>query len=564
MADSGSKLIHVDTKGIGDDGQIHWKSDKFKSKSYRPLQTFSNENFMNVSESIDIVLLSANDHQMLRKYTMGLKSIINKDTIILIDSTFALVLEDLILKFIPNVAALSIISDVDVQILPIGTTLTYHQRGEKVSTSVGFTSAVKNQLINSTLKENGSTGGKLKSFMESLRTTGVSPLNLFTIGKKPSINSLCWKSVLSFTTFEVLSLIYGPLNIANSIHSSIIKGIFMEVLGIAYKTCDQEFPNPDDSSKSDAYFKQLITNFNQKHSSYQIKGEPGVKMGYLENQLISPFCIQAFKNGFNTYVDLNLKQIINMGKSLKIDCPRTECIYSFYHLIKPLHNDKKFDWVTKEYYTERKLLDLPKLEMITQLPQQQLQQNLQTNSINSSYVSLQNGSSQPQMMISQDILAQIYSHSSLASKKPTVEANAGKIVSGTGLNHPRFSQLPTNLPNGKSVGYKQIKSAIYKNTKGTTDAENFGRAHEFIYQYGNLNNTFETVNNRYGGVDSLSYFKNSISFGQGKKNENCEILYKTEGNESLVVGKVETKDAEDDEDEEEDIQMASATEKAVS
>lgn len=546
----------MDTNGIGQDDQIHWVSKKFNSKSYTPLKTCSDTNFISVNDSIDIVLLCANDHTTLESYTIGLKPIINKETIILIDSTYASLLEDLILKSIPNVAVLSIISEVDVQILPTQTGFTYNHIGDKVATTVGFTSSVQNQLVENTLKGNGTTGGKLTSMMESLRTFGVYPSNVVTIGQRPSITCLCWKSILSFTTFEVLSLIYGRLSTNDSIHTPIIKGIFKEVLKVAYETCGKEIPDPNDPAKLNAFFKQLVTDFNQKHSNYQIKGETGIKTPHNDNALDSPFCLHAFKNKSTTYVDLNLKQIINLGKSLKIDCPRLECIYSFYNLVQSLNDAKNFDWVSKEYYIERQFLNPPNQQKPLQRNSQETAwQYNQQKSNNSSYVSLQTGHSQPQMIISQDMLTQFYSNASLIPKKQTIEINDGKIVSGTGLNHPRFSELPTNLPNGKSVGYKQVKNAIYKSTKGTTDAHNFGRAHEFIYQYGNLNNTFEVVNNRYGGVDSLSYFKESKLPGK------IENLLKDEVQKS---GGTVNQDIEDDnDDQDDDMEMASANEEIV-
>lgn len=499
----------MNTKCIGEDGQVHWRSKKFSSTSYQPHCVYSKENFTALGDTIDLVLLCAENHSVMESYVMGLKSIINKDTIVLIDSSFALELETLVLKFIPEAVVLSIISEVDIQILLIETKFTYEHIGEKVATTVGFTSSAKNNVIENTLKGNGASGAMLMSITEALKSGGVYPINVVMVGQRPSMNCFCWKSILSFVSFEVLSLIYGPLSGNNAIHSSIMSGVFKEIHEIAYKTCRQEVTNPKDTSKSNAFFKQLVTDFNQKHSNYQIGGEPGRNTGYTDSVLEDPFCIQTFKNEFCTYADLSLKQIINMGRDLNIECPMVECIYSFYQLISPLQREKKFDWLNKESYKGRKLLDPPKPKEPPQF--EKILQNQQTSSVNSSLVSLP--STQPQMVISQEMLSQLYSTSSLLSKKPFVEVNEGKIVSGTGLNHPRFSELPQNLPNGRLVGYKQIKNAIYKSTKGTTDAQHFGRAHEFLYQYGNLNNTFEAVNNRYGGVDSLSYFKESQERG---------------------------------------------------
>lgn len=82
-----------------------------------------------------------------------------------------------------------------------------------------------------------------------------------------------------------------------------------------------------------------------------------------------------------------------------------------------------------------------------------------------------------------------------------------RFIPGNGSSHPRFHDLPDIIPSGKNIQYKQIKDTMYKKTTGSTESKDLERAHYFLYKYGNINKTFESVNNRYGDADSFNIYK---------------------------------------------------------
>lgn len=473
------------------------------------------EDLLNCKYQIDFVLLAANNIEKLVQSAKSIAKIIDHNTIILLDSSYANGLEDKLSAIFPDNLVLSLCSDVLITVVVYDRRTVFNHIGNKVATIIGSGSLGPNKMKLEALSGSNQLGKTLNNLIQILLSQGVFPCNIIQNGVKPTIKSYIWKNILSFVTFGVLSLIYGELKTDNKIHNLMMKKVFNDILKLACENCKDEFPQLKDKNKCKQLFDQIMKQFNQTHSQYQILFSEENKSYVDEDESLQyPVCISNFLKHYDTYIPLCLHQLLNTAKENKEEVPYIECIDSFYSEIDKINGQKLYNWIKREAYQVEKPLRLPEV-------------NCSSNTLASDTFDVaKNGSSTPltpmsnsvhyqqqipegMVMIPKGDLENLFKNSPI-----NYNANYGQKVV---LPHPRFKNIPKKEVDGKKIPYNQIKELLYQNTKGSTIPGDLTQAHKHIYQHANLNNIFESVNNRYGWADSLDAFK--VSSGIKEKHE---------------------------------------------
>lgn len=499
---------------------IFWKSKKYADHEFKPILNYSElSQLKTIQNNLDIVLISASTLDELVEISNKLKLIVSKSAVILIDSTYASGLEKVILRMLPNNVVLSVFSEAKVKNVEYDTRIVNQHLGNKVTTMIGTSISTPPKHIEEALKGNSLAGKKLTEMVSILQSNGVHPCTLVQKGVKPSINSFIWKQVASFIAFDVLSLIYGELNLKNK-GLLIVKKVFQDILSLAVVACPGEIPNKKETAKVDQLFNEIITEYNQLHSQYKV--EPKVKSTPIYNHelLDIPLCIYNFSNNLENQIKLSLDQCLNISSELNIVVPYIESISTFYLEIENIQSKKIFDWMGKTLYQPSVPLNMPKPEVVHPV------NNGFNNSNTSLFNTIQHGSSTPMTPMSntvppgytyyadQNIMLPNGIKPEMLQYPPPQYSNMLQEISRSfsphimqHTEHPRFKDLPAEEINGKKIHFRQIKSLAYPSAKGSISPEALAQAQKHIYQYANLNGIFETINNRYGASDSLDIFK---------------------------------------------------------
>ncbi|ODQ48040.1 hypothetical protein PICMEDRAFT_10969 [Pichia membranifaciens NRRL Y-2026] len=299
-----------------------------------------------------------------------------------------------------------------------------------------------------------------------------------------------------------------------------MKRCFHDILALACNSCESEFPNINDKGKCDQLFNQMVEQFNLLHSRYKVLAS-NADISFSDNEILdSPLCIYNFLNNFDTYIPLCLTQILKIAKQMQIETPYIECINSFYLEIEKVGAQKIYNWVKRESYSPEK---------IQPSPRNQAAGNINGNNSSNTLFSQPNdiaksGDATPVTPLSNSVSSLPPGYVIYAPPEGMMAPNGkqniyypappqnGGFFNSTStqkplIQHPRFKNVPKEEINGKKISYHQIKELIYPRTKGSTSSNDLTVAHKHIYQYANVNNTFESVNNRYGWADSLDVFK---------------------------------------------------------
>ena len=526
------KVILVNSKAVKDrnESNVYWSSQKYTETEYKPHSIYDNvRDLTSIKDQIDFVFMSGNTLEELLEYSTMIKDIVDENTIIFVDSTNCSKLEDFVNEKFPNNVLLSITSEVFVKILRYDTRNVYSHLGSKVTTTIGSTMSNPSPIVIDTLKGSNLQGKKLNDLTNILQTNGVFPCSIIQNGVRPSINSLLWKQTLTFIPFELLSLLYGELDLNNSVQNSLIRKSFEDILKLANLDCKEEFTDIANRSKCEQLFDQLLKQFNQSYSSYKIKS---LNNNFFSDESISdiPLHIYNFENNFEDFIPICLDQLLKSALQINVDIPYIECIYSFYLEIEKIRKQKIFNWIKKTSYEPIKPLITPR--------QQRYDNNINnginlSNTNNSSTSELaMNGSNTPitpmsntvppgytfypqqGILLPEGMSPKMFQYPMLGNMEYSNQdmSSNPNIFKKDYKQHPRFKDIPNEEVNGKKISYHQIKKLIYQKTKHSTEAESLTQAQKHIYQYANLNHTFESVNNRYGWADSLDVFKLSSGF----------------------------------------------------
>lgn len=565
---------------------IFWKSEKYADYDYKPV--FSYENFnqsLEEHELPDIILLSASTISEFTEISNNLKTKVKVSTIIMIDATHANGLETIVLNKVPNNIVLSVISEVTIKTIEYETKIVYHHLGNKVATMVGISISNPPNHIYQALEGNSTEGKLLLEICDTLQSNGIYPCNIVQVGVKPSINSFIWKRIFAFLVFDVLTLIYGNLNLSQG-KSSIVKNLFEDLIELAANDCKEEIPGKKDTQKVDIIFNQVLDQFNKRHTKYKVHSTNGnIEPSGLEI-LEMPLCIHNFTGNFSHQIQLCFDQCLNHSTRLNIAVPYIECIETFYKEIEVVQSQKVFDWITKTSYRSLVPVSNPLAEHA--FPINKGFNNSETSIFNSR----QNGSNTPMTPMSNTVPPGYTFYPELnvmlpnginpeMLRNPPVYNNQHKENYASvpkKAEHPRFKDLPENDVHGKKVYFKQIKTLAYPSTKGSTAPEALVQAQKHLYQYSNLNGIFETINNRYGTADSLEIFKLSSGFKpdddgeEGNIEEQGEVVlikgnYQNDVNERASTSGEDTKAennsvsfGDDDDDDDDFEEMADADE----
>lgn len=503
------------------DDNVCWTSQKYNNQEYKPLSVYrSNSELAQCKHRIDFVLLSSDNLEKLTASSKSIQDIITEDTIILVDSTYASDLEDSLGEWFPNNSVLSVVSEVIVKVTIYDDRNVFDHVGNKVATMIGSTASNVKDSTLKCLSGTSDSGKKMNELTQILLGNGVSPCHIIQTGMKPTIKSYIWKQIISFVTFSILSLIYGELKIYNPTHQLMMKRCFHDILALACNSCESEFPNINDKGKCDQLFNQMVEQFNLLHSRYKVLVS-NADISFSDNEILdSPLCIYNFLNNFDTYIPLCLTQILKIAKQMQIETPYIECINSFYLEIEKVGAQKIYNWVKRESYSPEK---------IQPSPRNQVAGNINGNNSSNTLFSQPNdiaksGDATPVTPLSNSVSSLPPGYVIYAPPEGMMAPNGkqniyypappqnGGFFNSTStqkplIQHPRFKNVPKEEINGKKISYHQIKELIYPRTKGSTSSNDLTVAHKHIYQYANVNNTFESVNNRYGWADSLDVFK---------------------------------------------------------
>lgn len=494
---------------------VFWSSQKFSSSDYKPLNVFQEiVEIGSIDQNIDFVLLSLNNIESLKNIQKTLQKVIDDNTIILVDSTYSINLEELVINCYPNNIVLTLFSEVMVKISVYEEKNEFNHVGNKVSTLVGSSSKNPRKDILESLSGLNTSGKKLNELIQILLSNGVFPCNIIQNGVKPTIQSYIWKSILPFVSFGVLSLIYGNLKMDNPIHNLMIKNCFHDIINLANLTCKDELPDIKEKSKVNQLFDQLMKQFNDLHNKFKVNLVDTSNESYsFMDSMEYPLCIYNYLYNFDNYVPLCLNQIINMASNLEVEVPYIQCINSFYLEIEKIQVKKIYNWIKKDLYQNEK----------SKVPNQVIQNESANSSSNQLFERFDSGNTTPITLVNNTVpqtyvyyptpgeiaMAQDrkpFTYYNIPSNNP--EFNSGSnVLQKSVLPHPRFKNIPKDKINGKTIPYNQVKGMIYPKTRGSTVSSDLAEAHKHLYRYGNLNKTFETVNNRYGWSDSLNIFK---------------------------------------------------------
>lgn len=557
MAVGKCDIIIVESKVIkSNKDHVFWSSQKFGSLDYKPLNVYQNLiELDDLNKNIDFVLLSLNNIDNLKNIQKTLQNVINDDTIILADSTYAINLEEILMNYYPNNTVLTLFSEVMVKISVYEKRNEFNHVGNKVSTLIGSSSKNPRKDIEDSLNGLNSTGKRLNELTQILLSNGVFPCNIIQNGVKPTIQSYIWKSILPFVSFGVLSLVYGTLKLDNQIHNLMIKNCFRDIFILANLTCKDELPDIKEESKVNQLFDQLMKQFNELHNKFKVNfGDNSNESYSFMDSMEYPLCIYNYCYNLDNYVPLCLSQIIDTANHLKVEVPYIQCISSFYLEIEKIREQKIYNWVKKDLYQNEK----PEI----------LNQVIQNESVNSSsnqlFEKLDSGNTTPITLVN-NAVPQNYIYYptsgeiSLASSRKQFNiynnfSNNPNFIPGSNMlqksviPHPRFKDMPKDKINGKIIPYNQIKDMVYPKTRGSTTSANLAEAHKHLYKYGNLNRIFETVNNRYGWSDSLDIFKVSSGIeNHVDKNKNIENNI-NENNQNKSIKSCNEKESESDND----------------
>ncbi|GAV30484.1 hypothetical protein PMKS-003998 [Pichia membranifaciens] len=300
----------------------------------------------------------------------------------------------------------------------------------------------------------------------------------------------------------------------------------------------------------------MVEQFNLLHSQYKVVAS-NADRSFSENGILdSPLCIYNFLNNFDTYIPLCLTQILETAKQMQIETPYIECINSFYLEIEKVRAQKVYNWVKRESYSPEKIQPSPRKQLVINGNNSSntlfSQQNDTAKSGNATPITpLSNSVSSlpPGYVIYAPPEGMMAPNGKQNMYYPAPPQNGGFFNSNSTqkplIQHPRFKNVPKEEVNGKKISYHQIKELIYPRTKGSTSPNNLTVAHKHIYQYANVNNTFESVNNRYGWADSLDIFKLSSGIKDqsseevGDGGENARNLNKAVAQESQEANQPE-------------------------
>lgn len=551
------QIIIAESKAVTKkDENVCWTSQKFSDIEYKPLSTFREASALTqCKHQIDFVLISSDNMEKLMASSKYLQHIITNDTIILVDSTYASGLDDALEEWFPNNLVLSVTSEVLVKVTVYDKKNVFNHVGSKVATMIGSTSSNAQSNLLDCLSGSSDLGKKLNQFSQILLANGVFPCNIIQNGMKPTIKSYIWKQIISFVSFGILSLIYGELKTDNSSHQLMMRRCFKEVLELACSGCKTEFPSINDERGCNQLFDQMVEQFNLLHSRYKIMASHTDSSVSDSVLLESPLCIYNFLNNFDTYIPLCLTQILQTANKAQINTPYIQCINSFYLEIDKIRIQKVYNWVKKESYRPEKPLAMPQAEIVSNI-----NANNSSNTISSQpFDTAKNGDVTPITPLSNSVssLPQGYVYYAppegmlAPNGKPNIYYPAPSYGGGFFnsnstqkplIQHPRFKNVPKEEVNGKKISYHQIKELIYPRTKGSTSPSDLTVAHKHIYQYANLNNTFESVNNRYGWADSLDVFKLSSGIQDHITEETGEKIKTVEKSDKEVAPEPQEED----------------------
>jgi hypothetical protein len=527
------------------DGKVYWSSQKYTEKEYKPYKVYNTcSDIEECERSLDFVLLSSPSLTELHETMENLKVLTSESTIILVDSSACLKLEIIVQKYLPENLVLALTSDVTVKILKHVDKYEYSHMGTKVATLIGSTISNPSTLVRNSLAGTTELGKKLYGIQNILQSNGVFPCNVVQTNVRPTINSSLWKQTLIYLSFSVLSLLYGELDLSIRLQNSIVKNIFNDILQLAYKDCSSEFPDPSNIPKANLLFDQLVTQYNEQHSRYRIKSSAGCGSNRENCILEMPVVLYNFSTDFQNNTSLCFTQLLSVAQAFQITIAYVECSCAFYTQVEQIGKQRVFDWIKRCSFQEEHPLTFqgPSLDYgynIAITSDQLFGENY--NGASTPTTPLSNTcppgfTSYPEkgVLLPQGVTPNVYHQQypylpQAHPPPPPPPANKNRFKTSFQL-HPRFKDVPKDEVNGKKISYHQMKNMIYHRTNESTAPESLTQAQKHIYQYANLNGTFESVNNRYGWSDSLAVFKLSSGF------KDSQVTDKTEnGSNSIRV-----------------------------
>lgn len=237
-------FIVLVSNSLSSDGLISWKSTKLGSNFYKPNLTSKDLKSLPSNSSVgkfDIIVLSCHSISEYITQLEALERFIHDDTVIIIDSNFAVELELVSLARYPNVTTVSVIVDAEVRRLSIGSYLLIND-----SNSFKFGITYSNKTKEPILKENitrfstylKKNNSKFKLMLQLLERTNIGSVEVIA-PEDESFGLHVWEWLLPRISLNVLSIVFEQVSYAellnNESNTKVFRQLVKELMEICYK-----------------------------------------------------------------------------------------------------------------------------------------------------------------------------------------------------------------------------------------------------------------------------------------------------------------------------------------
>ena len=470
--------------------ETYWKTSEDSSTAkFTPDLAFASIPSLNLDKapSIDVVLLGGSCLKDIRGYAAALSSNSRiRNAVYLIDASHAVGLDEQLASVLQAKVCLSFFVD--------GGFRTETQNGKKVniirektmhgSALVGYSlariSPDRKAQVEKTTNGKGAEGQKLEK-MQQMLNSGNFKCSSIPFGRFPSFGSYCWKEIVPFVAFDIVSVVYCSLNANDPLLKKILCGVYAELVSVARETGSLEFPDPADARKVLEHLKNAAVQYNRLYSDKKYKIElREINEGLIQRSACDvPDLVHAFTHGGETYAEICMEQLLELASKHSLSLPYLESLFCSFKRIQKLRQDKIFDWIGRKSLKE--------------VPQPQLWRQRAP-------YSHMDPVARPQTSFA----PANYQFREMMKTNP---ASAGLISI-----HPRFHSEEfgyVGSDGGQRSGtpsVRQAKSSLYRKASSSSyeSNEDIAKSQKSLFDHANVCNLLKDTTSRYGDVDTIS------------------------------------------------------------